>query len=61
LLNVPEPGGYIDSRERKMLGTKKARAKIDEKIIQPIQNAVIVAWAAICIALIALFAVCGSA
>jgi hypothetical protein len=44
-----------------MLGSKKARAVLDEKVIQPIQNAVIIAWAAICIAFIALLAVAGSA
>jgi hypothetical protein len=44
-----------------MLGSKKIKATLDEKVIQPVQNAVIVAWAALCIAVIALFAVLGSA
>jgi hypothetical protein len=44
-----------------MLGSKKLRSAVDEKIIQPIQNAVIMAWAAIIIAFVALLAVAGSA
>lgn len=44
-----------------MLGSKKVKATIDEKIVQPVQNAVMIAWAALVVACIALFAVLGSA
>jgi hypothetical protein len=44
-----------------MLGSKKLRTTLDEKVIQPIQNAVMIAWAAIIIAFLALLAVAGSA
>lgn len=44
-----------------MLGSKKLRTAVDEKIVKPVQNAVIMAWAAIIIAFMALLAVAGSA
>lgn len=44
-----------------MLGSKKFRTVVDEKIVKPVQNAVIMAWAAIIIAFMALLAVAGSA
>lgn len=44
-----------------MLGSKKLKTTLDEKVIQPIQNAVMIAWAAIIIAFLALLAVAGSA
>lgn len=44
-----------------MLGSKKVKATIDEKIVQPVQNAVMIAWTALVVACIALFAVLGSA